>query len=119
FEKKYGDKLPVMRGDFTEYWTDGLGSAAKQAGMNRNSKERIIQSDTLSTMLRPAKPAPRADFEEAWRFVVLGSEHTWCFADPTRQPITNNILKVKFGYFQQAEDRSKELLSRSLSGVAA
>jgi alpha-mannosidase len=119
FEKKYGDKLPVMRGDFTEYWTDGLGSAAKQTGMNRNTKERLIQADTLWTMLNPGKPAPRADFDEAWRHVVLGSEHTWCFSDPRRQPITNDILKVKFGYFQQAEDRSRELLARSLAPVAA
>ena len=24
-EKDYGDRLPVVKGDFTEYWTDGLG----------------------------------------------------------------------------------------------
>jgi alpha-mannosidase len=119
FEKKYGDKIPVLRGDFTEYWTDGLGSAAKQTGMNRNSKERLIAADTLRSMLAPGKPTERADFDEAWRCVVLGSEHTWCFADPNRQPITNDILKVKFGYFQQAEDRSKELLARALAPVAA
>ena len=35
--------FPVYRGDFTEYWTDGLGTAAKQTGMNRSSKERLIQ----------------------------------------------------------------------------
>ena len=118
-EKKYGDKIPVMRGDFTEYWTDGFGSAAKQSGMNRNSKERLVVADTLRSMLAPGGAMARADFDEAWRCVVLGSEHTWCFADPNRQPITNDILKVKFGYFQQAEDRSKELLARALGPVAA
>jgi hypothetical protein len=25
-ENRYGDKLPVVAGDFTEYWTDGLGT---------------------------------------------------------------------------------------------
>ena len=39
FEKKYGDELPELRGDFTEYWTDGLGTAAKQTAMNRTGKD--------------------------------------------------------------------------------
>lgn len=30
FEKRWGDKLPELKGDFTEYWTDGLGSSAEK-----------------------------------------------------------------------------------------
>jgi alpha-mannosidase len=119
YEAKYGDSIPSYRGDFTEYWTDGIGSAAKQMGMNRTAKERLIQADTLWTMLHAGQGAPRAAFDEAWRNVVLGSEHTWCFADPGRQPITNDILRVKFSYFQAAEDGSKTLLAQALSPAAA
>lgn len=117
FEEKYGNQLPVLKGDFTEYWTDGLGTAAKQTGMNRNSKERLIQTETLWTMLHPGEAAPRSDFDEAWRNVIMGTEHTWCYMDPSKQPITNDILKVKFGFFQQAEDRSKSLLTSTLSSA--
>jgi alpha-mannosidase len=117
FEEKYGDRLPVLRGDFTEYWTDGLGTAAKQTGMNRSSKERLIQTETLWTMLHPGEPAPRSDFNEAWRNVIMGTEHTWCYMDPKKQPITKDILNVKFGYFQKAEDQSKSLLTSALSAV--
>ena len=115
FEEKYGNQLPVLKGDFTEYWTDGLGTAAKQTGMNRNSKERLIQTETLWTMIHPGEAAPRSEFDEAWRNVIMGTEHTWCYMDPSKQPITNDILKVKFGFFQQAEDRSKSLLTSTLS----
>jgi hypothetical protein len=118
FEKKYGDQIPVMSGDFTEYWTDGLGSAAKQTSMNRASKERLIQDETLWTMLHPGEPAPRSEIKEAWRNVSMGTEHTWCYFSPDRQPITNDILKVKFGYFQQAEDLSKSLINAALSSSA-
>jgi alpha-mannosidase len=118
FEEKYGNQLPVLSGDFTEYWTDGLGTAAKQTGMNRSSKERLIQAETLRTMLHPGEPAPRAGFDEAWRNVIMGTEHTWCYMDPSKQPITNDILKVKFGYFQQAEDLSKTLLASALPAVS-
>lgn len=118
FEKKYGDQLPVRSGDFTEYWTDGLGTAAKQTGMNRRAKERLIQDETLWTMLHPGEPAPRNEIKEAWRNVSMGTEHTWCYFDPSKQPITNDILKVKFDFFQHAEDAGKSLMDSALSAVA-
>ena len=118
-EKKYGDQFPVLSGDFTEYWTDGLGTAAKQMAMNRASKERLIQAETLWSMLNPATPAPRTEISEAWRNIIMGTEHTWCYMDPKKQPITNDILKVKFGFFQQGEDISKSVLEGSLKNVSA
>ncbi|MCQ2118689.1 MAG: glycosyl hydrolase, partial [Bacteroidales bacterium] len=30
--EKYSDRIPVVSGDYTEYWTDGLGTAAYQTG---------------------------------------------------------------------------------------
>ena len=119
FDKKYGDKLPVLSGDFTEYWTDGLGTAAKQTAMNRASKERLIQAETLWSMLNPETPAPRTEISEAWRNIIMGTEHTWCYMDPKKQPITNDILKVKFGFFQKGEDISKSVLEGSLENVTA
>jgi hypothetical protein len=117
FDQKYGDKLPVLSGDFTEYWTDGLGTAAKQTSMNRASKERLIQAETLWSMLNPSTPAPRTEISEAWRNIIMGTEHTWCYMDPKRQPITNDILKIKFGFFQQGEDISKSILEEALKNV--
>jgi len=118
FEKKYGDQLPVLKGDFTEYWTDGLGTAAKQTGMNRSSKERLIQAETLWSMLRPGEAAPRKMFDEAWRDVIMGTEHTWCYMDPGKQPISNDILAVKFGFFNDAEKLSKLLIKNALTSVS-
>ena len=114
FDSKFGKIIPIRTGEFTECWTDGLGSAAKQTSMNRHAKERLIQADTLWAMLHRGQPAPRADFDEAWRNVLLGSEHTWCYSQPEKQPITDNILNVKFGYFQEAHDRSQALLAEAL-----
>ncbi|MBN8458245.1 MAG: glycosyl hydrolase [Verrucomicrobia bacterium] len=119
FDRKFGDRIPSRSGEFTEYWSDGLGSAAKQTAMNRNAKERLIQADTLWSMLRPNDPAPRAKFDEAWRNVLMGSEHTWCYSDPHRQPLTNDILAVKFGFFQHADEQSHHLLTESLKPLAA
>jgi len=114
FEKKYGDKLPVLKGDFTEYWTDGLGTAARQTGMNRTSKERLIQSETLHAMLRPQYSSPSDTIDEAWRNVIMGTEHTWCYMDPSKQPITNDILAVKFGFFDRASRMSTKLIKEAV-----
>jgi alpha-mannosidase len=118
FEEKYGDHLPVYSGDFTEYWTDGLGTAARQTGMNRFSKERLIQAETMWSMLKPGVPAPVNEFNEAWRNVIMGTEHTWCYMDPSKQPITDNILAIKFGFFQRADEMSRSLVNAAFSPIA-
>lgn len=117
FERKYGDVLPELKGDFTEYWTDGLGTAARQTAMNRATKERLLQAETLWTMLKPSTPVNREKFDEAWRNVILGTEHTWCYMVPDQQPLSDDILKVKFGYFEKAEKFSQELVTEALEAV--
>lgn len=115
FEDKYGDEIPTRRGDFTEYWTDGLGSSAKHTGTARLVKERLIQTEILQSMFAPNKLSPREKFADAWQNVILGTEHTWAYMRPDQQPICDDILKVKFGYFEKAEALSKELLEETLS----
>ena len=114
-EQNYGDKLPVVTGDFTEYWTDGLGTAARLTAINRNAKERLVQAETLWTMLRPGKAAPRAEFDEAWRYIALGSEHTWCTENPSEPFFQDAIWKVKQSYFREADDRTQTLLEKALA----
>lgn len=114
-EEKYGDQLPVVTGDYTEYWTDGLGTAADLTARNRRAKERLVQAETIWSMLADGAKAPRADFDEAWRYILLGSEHTWCFENPTEPYFQDAIWKVKQAYFHEAEDRSIDMLNESLA----
>lgn len=115
FEKRYGNKLPVVKGDYTEYWTDNMGVAAKENKMNCNAKERLLQAETIWSMLHPDKPAPRADFDEAWRYIILGSEHTYASENPSDPFFFNAIWKVKRTYFREAEERSMTLLDNALA----
>ncbi|MGL6179911.1 MAG: glycoside hydrolase family 38 C-terminal domain-containing protein [Tannerellaceae bacterium] len=118
FDDKYGAQIPQRSGDFTEYWTDGLGSEAKHTGRNREVKEELIQTETLWSMLNPGKPAPRDQLEEAWQNVLLGTEHTWAFMDPNRQPLQDQILGVKLGYFKTADSISRVLRGELVPEVA-
>jgi hypothetical protein len=117
FEHKYGEDLPVLEGDFTEHWTDGLGTAARQTAINRSTKERLVQTETLWTMINPTTPVDSVKFDEAWRNVILGTEHTWCYMAPDQQPLSNEILQVKFDHFEKAEKLSNELMSEALVSV--
>ncbi len=114
-ETKYGSKLPLVKGDYTEYWTDGLGTAAELTAMNRNSKEKLIQAESLWTMLGGHRIIPRSDMNEAWRFIALGSEHTWCFENPAEPFFQDAIFKVKTSYFHEAADRTLELYDDALA----
>lgn len=117
FEEKYGDILPVMEGDYTEYWTDGLGSAAQKTGESREAKEKLIQAETLWSMLNPGVAAPEELIEEAWRNILLSTEHTWMFSDPYKEPISQEILKVKFGYFDKGRDLSEQALAAAYAKI--
>lgn len=119
FDEKYGDKIPVRSGDFTEYWTDGLGSAAAYTGHHREVKEDLIQTETLWSMLKPDQPAPRAEFDEAWRNVILGTEHTWAYMNPWQQPLSDIILNVKLDFFRNSDKIKQQIFARTIDGITA
>lgn len=114
-EQKYGDSLPVVKGDYTEYWTDGLGTASRLTAMNRVSKEKLTQAETLWTMLNNGMEAPREEFDEAWRYIALGSEHTYCAENPSEPYFQDAIWKEKQSYFHQAADKTTSLFDESLA----
>ena len=118
FEKRYGDKLPQVRGDWTPYWEDGAGSSAAETGMNRTSAERLAQAEALWAMLNPA-PYPARKFEEAWNNVLLYSEHTWgafCSISEPANPFTVDQWAIKQSYATAANLQSRQLLSEAAQG---
>ena len=113
FEKRYGEKLPQVRGDWTPYWEDGAGSSAAETAMNRASSERLAQAEAFWAMLNPTRyPAKR--FEEAWNNVLLYSEHTWgahCSISEPAIPFTSDQWTIKQSYATGANLQSRQLLS--------
>ncbi len=116
FESRFGSVIPEVRGDLTEYWTDGLGTDARRVGYNRVAKETLIQSEILWALLRRNDPPPSADFQAAWRWIQLGTEHTWGYMMPD-QPIAKTIEATKASFFEKARDTSRQLLERSVETV--
>jgi alpha-mannosidase len=113
FEQRYGNRLPLVRGDWTPYWEDGAGSSALETAMNRASSDRLSQAEALFAMLKPAAYRAAA-FEEAWNNVLLYSEHTWgawCSVTGPERQETKEQWEIKKGYALAADRQSRELLA--------
>jgi hypothetical protein len=121
FEQRYGDRIPRLRGDWTPYWEDGAGSSALETAMNRASADRLTQAEALWTMQNPGG-FPVADFEDAWRHVLLYSEHTWgawCSVSDPENKATKEQWEIKRSYALEVDSMSRELLVGALRRAGA
>ena len=76
FEKKYGNQIPKVAGDFTPYWEDGAYSTTKEMVLNNRNSAELPNLSTLYAIARP-KEYPAKSFNEAWKNILLWKEHTW------------------------------------------
>ncbi len=116
FESRYSAVIPEIKGDYTEYWTDGLGSDARRVGMNRYATENIVQAETAWSMLDYKKPSPEELINDSWRNCLLGSEHTWGYYDNSL-PQAKQIMQTKASYFENALQTSSDLLKETFKSV--
>jgi alpha-mannosidase len=121
FEKEYGHRIPEFKGDLTPYWEDGAGSSALETRMNRRASDRLAQAATLSAILAP-KVYKKADFDEAWRNVLLYSEHTWGAwnsVSDSENPFVAQQWHFKRQFAVDAENQSKKLLDGVLDAYGS
>lgn len=118
-ERRYGDKIPRVRGDFTPYWEDGAGSSARETAQNRTTADTLMQAETLFAMLRPDR-FPGDAFRSAWRDVVLYNEHTWGAWNSISQPdapFVRQQWEIKKAFADDAQRQATDLLRQALSSV--
>lgn len=117
FETRYGAQLPTHGGDMTPTWEDGAASTARETAMNRESSTRLAQTEVLWSMVnKESFPAKR--FAEAWKNVVLFSEHTWGASASGSQPhstFTKDLWAGKKAFADSAYQQSSALYSEALS----
>jgi len=116
FEKRYGNNLPSMRGDFTPYWEDGALSTARETALNRNSANTLLQAEALWSMRDPAG-FPSEDFYQAWRQVVLFDEHTWGASNSVSEPDHPGVVEqweYKRAFALKGQELSNRLLQEAL-----
>ena len=116
FEDRYGATLPVVQGDFTPYWEDGAASTAYETALNRATADRLIQGETLWSMLAPTT-YPASEYEAAWRNVTFFDEHTWGAHNSTEEPdlpFVKRQWETKREFALNADRQSRKELEKVL-----
>lgn len=117
FEKQYQDKIPSFTGDYTEYWTDGVSSAAKETAVSRHTSDKLKQASAIWAMRD--KPAYlTADFDETWKNLLLYNEHTWGAYNSVDAPEDVKVKSewtIKKNYVLNAQKQTDSLTSLALA----
>ena len=120
-ERRYADKIPEFRGDWTPFWEDGAGSSSRETAVNRAAAERLVQAETLCAMLNPAK-YPTEPFHDAWRNVMLYDEHTWGAYNSVSEPDAPFVKQqwaIKQAFALDAEKQAGGLLRQIVDSRGA
>ncbi|MEJ3745765.1 glycoside hydrolase family 38 C-terminal domain-containing protein [Actinomycetes bacterium KLBMP 9797] len=78
-EERLGDRIPEHRGDWTDWWADGLGSGARPLGYARRAQHAVRHAETLHTL---AGTDATAEVDAVYDKLGLFDEHTWGAANP-------------------------------------
>ena len=117
FESRYGDRIPVDRGDLTGYWEDGVASSALETALVRRVAESLVQTEAMSAIFDTQ--LAKEDLYEAWRNVLLYYEHTWGSWNSVSEPeseFTVRQWQQKQQFANAADSVANELRAQVVSG---
>ncbi|HVL24833.1 MAG TPA: glycoside hydrolase family 38 C-terminal domain-containing protein, partial [Thermomicrobiales bacterium] len=127
-EARLGDSIATFEGDWTDWWADGIGSAAVPLGVNRQAQNDIRTAQTLNALADVVTDEPRPEIaqevESAYEDMALFDEHTWGAANPWERGAVGMASgehqwtrKAAFAY--TAAERVRTLLDGGLRRIAS
>ncbi|MEV5762753.1 glycoside hydrolase family 38 C-terminal domain-containing protein [Streptomyces tendae] len=85
-EKRVGDRLETYRGDWSDWWVDGVGAGAVPLAATRRGQAALAEAQTVAgyahLMGVPGSTAVTSAAPEVYRSASLFNEHTWGAGDP-------------------------------------
>ena len=117
-EEKLGDRVDAFSGDWTDWWVDGIGSAARSLGFNRRAQADVRTAQTMHTIanaLADDGADAQDETEEAYESMALFDEHTWGAANPWKDDLDERDSgalqwEKKAAFARDAYERSDALL---------
>lgn len=118
-------RLPVLSGEWMDWWCDGVASTAFETGVARESHHLLGMAESLSTWLRlrgiAEPPYTRRDVAATYELSSLYDEHTWgayaSVAAP-HAPWTKGQENHKAGFAFRASAHAHNMLARSARSIA-
>ncbi|MEV0208609.1 glycoside hydrolase family 38 C-terminal domain-containing protein [Streptomyces sp. NPDC050788] len=85
-EKRVGDRLETHRGDWSDWWVDGVGAGAVPLAATRRGQAALAEAQTVAGYAHLMGVPGSATVTEAaphvYRAASLFNEHTWGAGDP-------------------------------------
>ncbi len=96
------EKIPVYRGDWTDWWADGIGSTPADVIQYRQAARYCHMAEKLDAA---HKAAPAQVYEAAYDNLMFYGEHTWGYSSSITEPFhpqVNNLDQWKRLYALKA-----------------
>ena len=76
---RYAEHIPTLRGDWLDWWSDGVASSAYETGVSRATHEQLLTAETIAAWLATGGPTPWSAERAAhvYEQTTLYDEHTW------------------------------------------
>ncbi|MBI9018366.1 MAG: hypothetical protein JEZ07_14025 [Phycisphaerae bacterium] len=117
FANTYGDKIPVVSGDFSPYWEDGCASTSRATAVNRENSEKLSQLQTMWSMLDSTQNL-HDRFDLAWNKAIMYDEHTWGAYNSISAPDSDFAIQQD-KYKQEYADGSNKLANELQADITA
>ncbi len=120
----YGKKLPTMRGDWLDWWSDGVASSAFETGLNRGTHEVLLSSEMIGAWLAALgqKGWPVERLNDTYESATLYDEHTWGAFSSIEAPdglFSRSQWNKKSGFAYHASAEAHDVLARTARGFAS
>lgn len=93
-DTKYGDRLPVYRAAYPDWWTDGFGSAARETAASRKTQSDMITIGGMLSMAGMAGDEGVEGMHDEMRRIhenlLFYDEHTFGAAESIWDPLCEN-----------------------------
>ncbi len=119
----YGKKLPTMRGDWLDWWSDGVASSAFETGLNRGTHEVLYSAEMIGAWNAALgqKGWPAQLLDHTYESATLYDEHTWGAFSSIEAPdglFSRSQWNKKSGYAYHASAEAHDILARTARGFA-
>lgn len=103
-----GRSAPVRRGDWQDWWDNGVASTPTETALNQHAKRLLVDAPRAAKILRSSAAVAERQ-KQAWLLASLYDEHTWGSYDSVAYPYrtsTQGGIMQKLGLAYQSREEA-------------